>query len=121
MTFCHGCQQKPCRHWVHEMNIKIRAFRNICATCRHLAALETGREFEKIIDTEFTTFKCDVLGWKTREFYLMAPVEKDLSNTKTQICEFWEEWNIPENSPLKTRQEPPDTLGDAADAENLSD
>jgi hypothetical protein len=69
-----------------------KAFRNICATCRHLNVEETGREFDKIIDTEYTKFSCRVLGWKTREFYLMAPADKDISSMKPQICEFWEPW-----------------------------
>jgi len=56
---------------------------------------ETGREFERIIDTEYTKFYCELLGWEVREFYLMAPVDKDLTGIKPQICEFWEEW-IPE-------------------------
>lgn len=80
------------------MKIKINAFRNICATCRHLIVIETGREFEKIIDTEYTKFSCEVLGWKTREFYLMAPIEKEIKETKPQICEFWEEWKRDDES-----------------------
>jgi hypothetical protein len=74
------------------MRIKISAFRNICATCRHLVVIETGREFEKIIDTEYTTFSCDIFGWKTREFYLMAPIEKEIKDVQPHICEFWEQW-----------------------------
>jgi len=72
--------------------IKLKAFRNICATCRHLKAVEKGREFKKIIDTEYTLFKCAILCWKTKEFYLMTPINENLDNQKVQICEFWEEW-----------------------------
>lgn len=72
--------------------IKFKAFRYICATCKHLMALETGREFEKIIDTEYTLFSCKILGWKKKEFYLMAPVDRNLDDQKVQICEFWEDW-----------------------------
>lgn len=79
-------------------NIKSKAFQNICATCRHLVPLETGREFDQIADTEYTKFTCDIFGWKKKEFYLMAPVEKNLDNTRKQICEFWEEWTPPGQS-----------------------
>ncbi len=69
-----------------------KAFMNICATCRHLQVLETGREFENIMDTQFTKFSCSALGWQTREFYLMAPVDKDLSQNQPRHCSFWEPW-----------------------------
>lgn len=68
------------------------ANRNLCATCRHLKILEVGREFEKILDTEYTLFRCAVLGWETKEFYLMAPVGDPSAETPSRICEFWEDW-----------------------------
>lgn len=65
----------------------------ICATCKHLSIAETGREFEKIADTEYIVFKCNILGWESREDYLMEPVETDLSDFDHKICEFWEPWD----------------------------
>ena len=66
-----------------------------CVYCKHLKVLGTGREFEKIVDTEFTDFSCEILGWRKKEFYLMVPpgdiVEEALSY---KTCEFWEEWEI---------------------------
>lgn len=73
-----------------------RAFENICATCRFLSAVETGREFDKIVDTEYTSFACQRLGWKTREFYLMAPIDQDPSTKQPHKCEFWEPWILEE-------------------------
>lgn len=64
----------------------------ICATCRHLKVLDQGREFELIIDTEYTLFGCDLLKWKKKEFYLMAPVEENLEDDSDRVCPFWEEW-----------------------------
>ena len=72
--------------------VDIRAFKYICATCRHLSAVETGREFDKIMDTEYTLFTCKVMGWKKKEFYLMAPVNKNINDTRIHLCEFWEQW-----------------------------
>lgn len=68
------------------MNIKI------CATCKNLKVLEQGREFEKILDTEFTTFKCDIFNWKAKEFYLMAPLDNPMNDKTEKNCEFWEDW-----------------------------
>src|SRR5690606_25558803 len=45
----------------------------ICALCRNLETVESGREFEGIADTEYMVFRCKVLGWTTREDYLMKP------------------------------------------------
>jgi hypothetical protein len=73
------------------VNSESNPFENICATCRHLRIVETGREFEKIIDTEYTTFSCSALGWKTREFYLMAPVKEEFEQNEFH-CELWEAW-----------------------------
>ncbi len=75
--------------------IDIKAFKYICATCRHLSAVETGREFEKIMDTEYTLFTCKIRGWKKKEYYLMAPVNESINDTRVHICEFWEQW-VPE-------------------------
>ena len=79
-------------------------FKNLCATFKHLDVLETGREFDRIVDTEFTHFNCKMLGWKKKEFYLMAPVEKELK-TDVRICEFWEEWNPEESVSKASTQE----------------
>ena len=64
----------------------------ICATCRHLKVVDQGREFEFIIDTEYTLFTCDVLHWSTREFYLMAPVDHEIKDSSDFQCKYWEEW-----------------------------
>lgn len=77
-----------------DVNVE-NAFK-ICATCRYLKAIETGREFERIIDTEYTRFTCKILGWEKKEFYLMAPIQKNLDELDFTPCEFWEEW-IPPN------------------------
>lgn len=69
-------------------------FPRICATCLHLTAEETGREFPGIIDTEYTIFSCNKLGWKTKEFYLMKPPEDILEDTSNyHECPFWEPWS----------------------------
>lgn len=72
-----------------------------CATCRHLKALQTGREFDLIVDTEYTTFHCDMFGWTVKEYYLMSPVSTDVSTWSTEkICEFWAEWTpVEEGTP----------------------
>jgi len=74
--------------------------KSTCATCLHLQAIQTGREFDMIVDTEYTTFHCEIFGWTVKEYYLMSPVSKDISTWKTEkICEFWEEWKAaPEKS-----------------------
>lgn len=64
----------------------------ICATCKHLKVLEQGREFEYIIDTEYTLFSCAVLNQTTKEFYLMARVDEELHDADTHTCKFWEDW-----------------------------
>lgn len=74
---------------------RLEAFEGICATCRHLKVLGTGREFEKIIDTEFTEFACKRLEWKTREFYLMTPVDKKIDPSQIKKCPYWEPWTSP--------------------------
>ncbi|MDQ7826287.1 MAG: hypothetical protein RDV48_26025 [Candidatus Eremiobacteraeota bacterium] len=63
----------------------------VCATCRHLKVLDQGREFEYIIDTEYTLFECEVYRTRTKEYYLMAPVPESIDE-KPVTCEYWEEW-----------------------------
>jgi hypothetical protein len=69
-----------------------------CATCRHLKVVEQGREFELILDTEYTLFQCGVLNWKKKEFYLMAPVPRELDDTGDTACEYWEYWKSEEKT-----------------------
>ncbi len=63
-----------------------------CATCKHLNVLEQGREFELILDTEYTLFKCTILNWEKKEFYLMTPVPEELSDVDDRVCDYWEYW-----------------------------
>ncbi len=66
-----------------------QAFR-ICALCRHLEVLEQGREFPKMADTEFTVFRCAVLGWKTREDYLMdSEPRRSFEKQEAFDCPHW--------------------------------
>jgi hypothetical protein len=65
------------------------AFR-ICALCRHLEVVGQGHEFEGIADTAYLEFRCKLLGWKSREDYLMAPVSDDLPAVDKGNCPFWE-------------------------------
>jgi hypothetical protein len=67
----------------------------ICALCRHLEVVEQGREFPRIADTEYLVFRCRVLGWTTREDYLMAPVEKEIQEPRPFDCPHWEMWSEP--------------------------
>lgn len=64
----------------------------ICATCKHLKVLEQKREFEHIVDTEYTLFQCEVFECKIKEFYLMAPVKEELKDNNDFMCEFWKDW-----------------------------
>lgn len=64
----------------------------ICALCRHLEAVEEGREFPGIVDTEYMVFRCRRLGWKQREDYLMEPVREDLEPADPVGCPYWEPW-----------------------------
>ena len=66
--------------------------KGVCITCRHLIVDESGREFEKIIDTEYLKFRCEVFGQTRKEYYLMAPVSEDISVPEPNLCEFWEFW-----------------------------
>jgi hypothetical protein len=65
----------------------------ICATCIHLKVLDQGREFDLILDTEYTLFECEKLNQRTKEFYLMVPVNDCLElNEPESICSYWEPW-----------------------------
>jgi hypothetical protein len=65
----------------------------LCANCRHLKVLDQGREFEFIIDTEYTLFECDLVKKKVKEFYLMAPVNEQLNvEDPENACPGWELW-----------------------------
>ena len=66
----------------------------ICALCKNLEVVESGREFEGIADTEFMVFRCKVLGWTTREDYLMeSDPRQSLSKTPEDFnCPHWEGW-----------------------------
>jgi len=65
----------------------------ICATCKHLKVIDQGREFDRIIDTEYTLFECDRLKKRTKEYYLMAPVREQLDiDDSENPCPFWEPW-----------------------------
>ncbi len=64
----------------------------ICATCKHLQVIEQGREFQYIIDTEYTLFKCALANKTVKEFYLMIPVEEELKVETKNECIFWEPW-----------------------------
>lgn len=68
------------------------AFKNICATCKHLVSVETKLEFEKILDTEYTLFKCNVTGLTGKEYYLMKPFDGTIDNQKEFKCKYWEQW-----------------------------
>lgn len=66
-----------------------KSFR-ICALCRHLQVLEQGREFPNMADTEFTVFRCAVLGWKTREDYLMdSEPRRSFEKQEAFDCPHW--------------------------------
>ncbi|MBI2251747.1 MAG: hypothetical protein HYU63_03170 [Armatimonadetes bacterium] len=65
----------------------------ICAACKHLLLLDKGREFEKILDTEYLHFKCKIFNWEVKENYLMLDISNPLKKYKEKICEFWEPWD----------------------------
>lgn len=69
----------------------------ICALCRHLEVVESGREFEGIADTEYMVFRCGVLGWTTREDYLMqSDPAASLGKPDDDFdCPHWEGWPRP--------------------------
>ena len=65
----------------------------ICALCRNLEVVESGREFPTIADTEFMVFRCKVLGWTTREDYLMeSNPTAGLGSQEEFNCPHWEGW-----------------------------
>ncbi|MCE1248780.1 MAG: hypothetical protein LWY06_19235 [Firmicutes bacterium] len=68
------------------------AFKYICATCRHLVPVETKLEFDKILDTEYTLFKCKIVGWSKKEYYLMKPFDGNIDNQDKRKCKYWEQW-----------------------------
>lgn len=63
----------------------------ICALCRNLEVVEQGREFDQIADTEYMVFRCRVLGWTTREDYLMdADPSASVGRSESADCPYWE-------------------------------
>lgn len=63
----------------------------ICALCRNLEMVDQGREFEKIADTEYMVFRCRVLGWSTRENYLMdSDPAGNIGPVEPTTCPHWE-------------------------------
>ncbi len=63
----------------------------ICALCRHLEVVEQGREFEQIADTEYVKFRCKVLGWTSRDDYLMdSDPSTSLKEPEPFECPHWE-------------------------------
>lgn len=65
----------------------------LCITCKHYKLLEKGYEFEGILDTEYMRFQCEIFGKESKEYYLMQPVEEDITVHDYPICEFWEFWD----------------------------
>ena len=65
----------------------------ICALCKHLEMVESGREFPAIADTEYAVFRCKIFGWSNREDYLMdsEPAQK-FAKQEAFDCERWEGW-----------------------------
>ena len=75
-----------------EPRVTPTAFR-ICALCRHLKMVESGREFPAMADTEFAVFRCDVFGWSTREDYLMdSNPARSFAKQEAFDCPRWEGW-----------------------------
>lgn len=69
-----------------------RAFR-ICALCRHFRVDESGNEFPGIADSAFIKYSCAVLGWESREDYLMesSPTEAYQKTQQPDFnCPHWE-------------------------------
>ena len=69
-----------------------QAFR-ICALCRHFRVDDNGQEFPGIADSAYIRYSCAVLGWESREDYLMDS-EPTEAYQKTQQpdfdCPHWE-------------------------------
>ena len=69
----------------------------ICALCKNLEVLEQGREFEQIADTEYVKFRCKVLGWTSRDDYLMDPEPASgVGKDEPFDCPYWEAHPRPE-------------------------
>jgi hypothetical protein len=67
----------------------------ICALCRHLQSIESGREFPGIVDSEYMVFRCAVFGWTTREDYLMdSEPARSFAKQEPFDCERWEPWAV---------------------------
>ena len=65
----------------------------VCALCRHLQTLGSGREFPSIADSEYMVFRCSILGWTTREDYLMdSDPARSFANQESFECERWQPW-----------------------------
>ena len=66
-----------------------------CVNCRHFHVDAEGEAVAGLHDTYYLDESCDVLGWKQREYPLMAPVKKDsegrlIITTEPFDCPFWE-------------------------------
>ena len=67
----------------------------ICALCKNLQLVDSGREFPGIADTEFAVFRCRIFGWSTRENYLMDTPSEQARKFAAQEefdCERFEPW-----------------------------
>ena len=62
----------------------------ICALCSHCHSEETGREIPELIDSEFIVFHCDYYDARTREDYLMIPVDTEINTSSNIPCPHWE-------------------------------
>ena len=65
----------------------------ICITCKYFIEEESGFEFENILDTEYAIFKCQKLGKKSRDDFLMAPIPDEIEIPKMDKCPYWEFWD----------------------------
>ena len=65
----------------------------ICITCKYFIEEERGFEFENILDTEYAIFKCQKLGKKSRDDFLMAPIPDEIEIPKLDKCPYWEFWD----------------------------
>lgn len=85
-------EQTPQPQPTPKVNVSLRKEFQICALCRHLTVVDSGREFEKIADTEYLTFRCQKLGWKSTDHYLMDsdPVAR-FQQQQPFDCPHWEQ------------------------------
>lgn len=70
----------------------------ICALCRHLQLVDSGREFASMPDTEYAVFRCRIFGWSTRDDYLMdSPdtIQQKFAAQEPFDCERWEACDDP--------------------------